>query len=314
MLQLLFACSELTSSDIELNFSDESIASSWEDSGLIARRATSPPGIGRSRISFAFQTYGDQQSGFRHDLRGIVEIFRLNNEYRPVPGSEESYSLRRVSLGREESNHKHADGTNHVHNDPVVSVYASEIDFQYGGVWGAKFIVKDSTDLELPPILLSFLVQNSRLMSSEGSAVPATIQPIMDEQNSIESLSSANPANPEMHQISIRDALELGKPVIVSFVTPSFCQTKLCGPVLEEAINPNYDQFNGEVIFIHVEPYDLDRLKGGEGLYLVPAMAEWGLTSEPWVFVIDTEGKVRVGLEGITDAEELSLYIGAVLN
>ena len=43
-------------------------------------------------------------------------------------------------------------------------------------------------------------------------------------------------------------------------------------------------------------------------------MAEWGLTSEPWVFVIDTEGKVRVGLEGITDAEELSLYIGAVLN
>ena len=38
---------------------------------------------------------------------------------------------------------------------------------------------------------------------------------------------------------------------------------------------------------------------------LTPVMAEWGLPSEPWTFVVDGEGIVRAKYEGFVGADEL---------
>ena len=34
-------------------------------------------------------------------------------------------------------------------------------------------------------------------------------------------------------------------------------------------------------------------------------MEEWGLSTEPWVFVVDAEGRVAAKFEGVLSEEEL---------
>jgi hypothetical protein len=54
-----------------------------------------------------------------------------------------------------------------------------------------------------------------------------------------------------------------------------------------------------------VEVYeDLD-LTDGE-LVEVPAIGEWGLQTEPWVFVVDSNGVVAARFEGTVGSDELA--------
>ena len=313
-LCLVLACSDGGVADGGLDFSSESVVQGWEDTGILPRRASSPPGIGQSRVSFAFTSEVDGAPAFRHDLQGIVELFQLNGTGEPgTTGNHFAMAnLERVSIGRTEKVHIHADGSNHIHEDPAVSVYTALMDFPTGGSWGARFILKGGGE-SIKPFLLTFLVQDENLISSSGSSIPESRQQIVSDSISIATLSSANPPNPEMHNITIADALSDSKPMVISFITPSFCQSKLCGPVLEEAVNPNFLRYRESVTFIHIEPYDIATLQSGSGFQLVDTMAEWNLKTEPWIFVIGSDGKVIVGLEGITNEAELARYIDQAL-
>jgi peroxiredoxin len=45
----------------------------------------------------------------------------------------------------------------------------------------------------------------------------------------------------------------------------------------------------------------------------VPATREWQLRSEPWVFVIDRQGRIAAKFEGIMALEEVEAALLAVL-
>ncbi|MDF2728723.1 MAG: hypothetical protein K0T01_509, partial [Acidimicrobiia bacterium] len=49
-----------------------------------------------------------------------------------------------------------------------------------------------------------------------------------------------------------------------------------------------------------------------EELTVVPATGEWGLPSEPWVFVVDDSGVVSSAFEGAASDDELTTAIDAV--
>jgi hypothetical protein len=62
------------------------------------------------------------------------------------------------------------------------------------------------------------------------------------------------------------------------------------------------------VRFIHVEVYtDNDPDKG-----VNPWMREWNLQTEPWVFVVDADGKIAAKFEGSASADELRAAIEPV--
>ena len=67
---------------------------------------------------------------------------------------------------------------------------------------------------------------------------------------------------PEMYQTSVEEALAQGQPFLVVFATPAFCQSRICGPVVETVASliPDYGE---DIAFIHIEPYDLDLIRGG---------------------------------------------------
>ena len=65
--------------------------------------------------------------------------------------------------------------------------------------------------------------------------------------------------------------------------------------------------------FIHIEPWVLETARGEGRLVLTDVAKEWRLMSEPWVFVIDGEGRVASRFEGFLGEEELVEALEAVV-
>lgn len=116
--------------------------------------------------------------------------------------------------------------------------------------------------------------------------------------------------DPAMYESSVADAVTSGSPTVITFATPAFCTSEACGPMLDQvkALQASYP----DVEFVHVEVYDDLQVTDFEDLTVVPAVEEWGLPSEPWVFVVDEGGAVSAAFEGAVSDEELTTAIDAV--
>lgn len=62
------------------------------------------------------------------------------------------------------------------------------------------------------------------------------------------------------------DAIATGKPVVVLFGTPAFCETRTCGPVPETVMLRLYDTYKDEAILVHIERYFLKEARENNGL------------------------------------------------
>jgi hypothetical protein len=95
---------------------------------------------------------------------------------------------------------------------------------------------------------------------------------------------------------------------VVAFATPKFCASRACGPVVDVVDDARREFANRGVRFIHVEVYtDNDPNKGVNRW-----MREWNLQTEPWVFVVDADGKIVAKFEGSASADELRAAIEPV--
>lgn len=116
--------------------------------------------------------------------------------------------------------------------------------------------------------------------------------------------------DPAMYESSVASAVTSGTPSVIVFATPAFCASQTCGPLLDQvkALRPDYPG----VGFVHVEIYEDLQVSSPEELTVVPATEEWGLPSEPWVFVVDSSGLVTSAFEGAASDDELTAAIDAV--
>ena len=80
---------------------------------------------------------------------------------------------------------------------------------------------------------------------------------------------------PNFYETSVAEALSEGRPFLVVFATPAFCQSRICGPVVETVASliPDYGEDN---TFIHIEPYDLDLIRGGGNFEPSLEAKAWG--------------------------------------
>jgi len=166
----------------------------------------------------------------------------------------------------------------------------------------------------LPPVRLEFQVTEEGVGPKVGEPAPPSRQPVLRDVQDIDDIDSSLPHRAHMHSVRIADALGQGKPVVIAFATPAFCTSRLCGPVMDEVMDPLYAKYRQQAIFIHVEPYDLRAAREGRGLILTRTMREWGLASEPWVFVLDGHGRVAAKFEGIVSHEEVEQALRALLS
>ena len=117
-----------------------------------------------------------------------------------------------------------------------------------------------------------------------------------------------NPAPCAFHQSSLDQVVGKGKPVVVMFATPARCQSRYCGPVLDQliAVAPEYGD---RITPIHVEIY-----KDLTSNNLVTATDTWlGTSGEPWIFAMDGTGKVTGRLSGAFATDEIRTLINNTL-
>lgn len=98
------------------------------------------------------------------------------------------------------------------------------------------------------------------------------------------------------------------KPVALLFSTPQLCISRVCGPVTDVAVQVQH-RFGNQVAFIHQEVYvDNEPSKG-----LRPQLKAFHLRTEPWLFVVNRQGKIVARLEGAFGTNEVTQAIQAAL-
>ena len=96
---------------------------------------------------------------------------------------------------------------------------------------------------------------------------------------------------------------------MVTFATPKFCTSRTCGPVVDVVEAARRRLAARGIRFIHVEVFqDNDPTRGYNRW-----MLQWGLRSEPWVFLVGRDGRVKAKFEGSVSEGELAAAIRAQL-
>ncbi|MEW5986040.1 MAG: hypothetical protein AB1791_05350 [Chloroflexota bacterium] len=197
-----------------------------------------------------------------------------------------------------------ADATRLSMPDNSVTIFAHERTFERAGPWGVE-VQAVLPDGQTAVSRIGFQVVADSVTITPGEQAPAVDTPTAaDVDNDLSRLTSAPQPNPAFYEISLADALQNGKPTIFLLATPAYCQTRFCGPDYEiiSELQPKYaDAFN----FIHVEVYEGLPDPAASGWPVAPAMAAFGLTSEPWLFLIDASGVVVYRVEGFFTPEEV---------
>ena len=147
-----------------------------------------------------------------------------------------------------------------------------------------------------------------------GAAAPRSVTPTADRTPDLSHITSAFDPDPEFYRLSVHQALDESKPLVVLFSTPAFCVSATCGPQLE-ILAEMKEQYRGQVNFIHVEVVEDPHLIEGNRFNArhVRAVDEWGLPTEPWTFIMDGDGLVRAKFEQFTPLEVLEAALDKVL-
>ena len=129
------------------------------------------------------------------------------------------------------------------------------------------------------------------------------------EDAALDDLTSDPDPDESLYELTVAEAVDAG-PAVIVLATPAWCTTQSCGPMVDQvqAIKGGFDEVN----FVHVEVFENIHVTNREDLVLAPGISDWGITSEPWLYVVDGDGIVTSAFEGAVSDEELVEAIAAV--
>jgi hypothetical protein len=186
--------------------------------------------------------------------------------------------------------------------DSAKSVYVADIPFDRPG----KYEVLGIARLDDRLVAATSASGPLTVMKPEDDPVPRVGEPAprihtptkADAAGDLASIDTRVPPS-TMHEADFADVVGK-KPVVLLFATPALCQSRVCGPVADVAEQVK-DEHEGDVEFIQMEIYRDNSIEKG----FRPQVAAFGLPTEPWLFTIDTRGKVAARLEGAFSPGEL---------
>jgi len=184
---------------------------------------------------------------------------------------------------------------------PQRGLYAAYPRFDAAGKWGAEIHISGDGIDETQRT--SFEVAEQATTPAIGAPAPASETPTKDDVRTLKEISTDPNPDPRFYEVSVAEALKGGQPFVLVFSTPKFCSSQVCGPTLD-TVKTVADRYPG-MTFIHSEIYEgLDPSSPP-----VEAVQEWGLPSEPWVFVVDGDGKIAAKYEGTVAPKELAAVL-----
>lgn len=200
----------------------------------------------------------------------------------------------------------------------ATGVYSAPgVAFSQAGFWNVK--VETEVDGEPHHATAAFEVLERSAIPTVGDPAPRTRQPLAGDPEvdprAIDSRAGTDRPlpDPELHDITIADAIATGRPAMVVVSTPTFCVSRFCGPITD-SVHELALRFGDRMAFIHLEVW-----QDFEANLVNPAAAEWIAptpdtdAAEPWVFVINGNGIIVQRFDNVASEAELLAAVEAVL-
>lgn len=194
-------------------------------------------------------------------------------------------------------------------------IFTTQVEYDRVGLWDFT-VTLAYTDGTTDEATATTLVKESSSTPEIGSPAPSTASKTGATPEELALITSAANPIPEMYAVSFDDAVTSGKPVVVTFSTPAWCTSQTCGPQVETVDEVRRNHI-GEASFIHIELFDNPAVmrESGDPLLGVdsPIVEPWDLPSEPWTFIVDSDGSIAAKFEGYTTASEIEEALAEVL-
>jgi hypothetical protein len=139
-----------------------------------------------------------------------------------------------------------------------------------------------------------------------GAPAPRSDTPTLGDAP-IAKLTTRTPPDRDLLRWSIAGSIAAGKPFVAVFATPKYCASRTCGPVVDvaEAVAKEFPK----VRFIHVEIYEDNDPQKGENRWV----RQWRLPTEPWIFLVGADGRIKAKFEGSVSVRELRRAVRTTL-
>jgi hypothetical protein len=139
-----------------------------------------------------------------------------------------------------------------------------------------------------------------------GEKLPPFDTPTTTDSRGVNPICSRQPVCP-LHDITLTQALQTGKPVAYFIGTPAFCQTGVCGPILDFVV-AQHQRLGDKVAMVHADVYtDVNATT------TTPAVNAYNMTFEPCLWVADASGAIVERLDFVFDEGELATALAKVV-
>ena len=193
--------------------------------------------------------------------------------------------------------------------DAATHLYTADVDIPSDGEWRFYVMLRDSEgNLSLtraigpPPVVGD---RETAAIPDVGDQAPKISTPTAEDVGGdLSEIDTRQPPDTQ-HEVDFADVL--GKePIVLNFATPALCTSRVCGPVVDISEQVKNDRPD-DATFIHMEIWeDNDVNKGPREQVL-----DYGLVTEPWLFVIGSDGKIVERIEGAYSESELNAALDA---
>jgi hypothetical protein len=151
--------------------------------------------------------------------------------------------------------------------------------------------------------LANLIVRRHTFSPSIGSkAYPSKTPTLTSAGGRASVITTRVPPDRALLKYSIAASLAAHKPFVVVFATPKFCASRTCGPVVDVVAAVRKHFLKKDIRFIHVEIYKNNNPAAGFNQWV----RQWHLPTEPWVFLVGRDGRIRAKFEGSVSEPELA--------
>jgi hypothetical protein len=238
-------------------------------------------------------------------------LFTLVDDQNQLLASEDvGTEVRLFALGRDTETPAVSETGTFLDSGTGRGLYRAAVDFPCSGDWGVEIEAGLPDGVSTARVVFTVLPEGST--PAIGAPAPQSDSPTANTPDEIAMISTDPEPDPDFYRQTIAQAVTSGKPSMIVFATPAFCQTRTCGPALEVVKDVAAD-FKDTMTFVNVEPYVLQETANGlqpelddQGrLQPVPAVLDYGLVTEPYAFVVAADGTIAAKFEGMAGADEL---------
>jgi len=258
--------------------------------GLLASDQSRLVAFGSVELRFAF--LGDRRTGAASAAPGTP----VTATFLPIPGQK-------IDLAQA--------GPRLVAASEGIGVYgAPAVLFDKAGFW--RVIVAAAIAGKTEKADAAFEVTAHSAIPAVGDQAPRSENPVLGavgvEPKAIDSRAGPDEAipDPELHATIVAAALDAHRPLMVVISTPTYCQSRFCGPITDN-LSALAKQYGDRMAFVHLEVwknFDKNEINKAAAEWIFPAGSEDA--REPWVFVVDGTGVITRRFDNVATDDELT--------